>query len=113
MTTIVIGQAYPLAGPELKTKPNLRGITYTFRVSSMTFLNHNIVVVRGQDKHEVWCKREYKVKQAPKWLKEGIRQCATPKSGIGAKARGGAKGATKKSGGSPTQLAGPTGSRKD
>lgn len=73
MTTIQIGRAYPFDGPELRTVRDIRGKRYDFKVAHISFLRHDVVVVHGQDKLGVWCKREYKAKHAPKWLKKGIR----------------------------------------
>jgi hypothetical protein len=74
MKTIQLHRAYPLKGPELETKADEKGKTYKFNVSAVAVVDRATVVVYGQDKHEVWCKKAFKAKTMPKWLKRGLRE---------------------------------------
>jgi hypothetical protein len=73
MKTLQLHRAYPMKGPELETKRDDRGKTYKFNVSAVALIARDTVVVYGQDKYEVWCKKQFKTKTMPKWLKRGLR----------------------------------------
>jgi len=74
MKTLQMNRAYPMKGPELETKADDRGKTYKFNVSAVALVSRQTVVVYGQDKYEVWCKKTFKTKTMPKWLKRGLRE---------------------------------------
>lgn len=75
--TFQLNRAYPFKGPELETKKNEQGKTYKFTVSAVSLISRDTVVVYGQDKHEVWCNKKFKLKTMPKWLKRGLHEMST------------------------------------
>lgn len=55
------------------TKKDQNGRVYKFQASAFIFLDRNTIRVMGQDQHEAWCQLDFKVKNAPQWLRRGIR----------------------------------------
>jgi hypothetical protein len=73
MTMIQIGRAYPLKSRVLNTHKDDKGKVYTFQASHFVVLPKDTIRVMGQDEYEAWCRLDFKAKNAPKWLRRGIR----------------------------------------
>ena len=75
MNTLQKGRAYPLTETRtLKTKRDSFGQKYEFESTWLQPWLDDTVRVLGLDQDGVWCRKQYKLKKLPKWLKRGIRQ---------------------------------------
>lgn len=75
MTTLQLGRAYPLSEPRpLKTRPNKDGVQYPFDGTFIQAWPNKTIRVIGVDQDGVWCRKEYKPKKMPKWLKRGVKE---------------------------------------
>ena len=73
MTVIQISRAYPLKPRELMTKKDKNNRVFKFQANVFVFTDHKTVRVMGQDAYGAWCQLDFKVKNAPGWLRRGIR----------------------------------------
>lgn len=74
MNTLRCGKWYPLTdGPTIKTKPNLFGRSYEFKVTAYALWPKERIRVYGRTTEGVWCTRTYKFKHVPNWLNRGIK----------------------------------------
>jgi hypothetical protein len=75
MTTLQMGRAYPISEPRrLKTKPDMEGNRYEFDGNFIQAWPNKTIRVIGVDQDGVWCRKEYKPKHMPKWLKRGVKE---------------------------------------
>ena len=75
MNTLQKGRAYPVNEPRiLKTKRDAFGNKYEFVCAWFQPWPGNRVRALGLDDEGIWCRREYKLKKLPKWLKRGIEE---------------------------------------
>lgn len=73
MKKIRLNTPYPIDGPRLRTKKNIRGARYEFNASHVIVLNRKTVRVQGQTPDRVWCRLEYPLNAPPKWLKDQLK----------------------------------------
>lgn len=73
MTIIQLGKAYPLKARELETRKDKHGNVYKFVASVFVMPDRNTVMVMGKDEYDAWCSLKIKAKNAPSWLRRGIR----------------------------------------
>lgn len=76
MKTITLNKVYPIKGPELETKKDENKRTFKFRPTGVILVDRTRVRVFGVDKHEVWCRLDFKLKTMPKWLKREMEKAA-------------------------------------
>jgi len=69
-----MGRAYPIDERPMKTKRDELGRTFEFRATHLQIWLKNKIRVWGPDKDGIWCRRSYKLKKLPKWLRRGIKK---------------------------------------